>query len=186
MKVFFKMAFSLGITAAVAGLLLAFANQATISKIKSNQEKEIADSIYKLDPNVKKYRSEIVAGHRIYAVYDKNNRLSSYCILTSGNGYQGKIRILIGLALDFKTLNGIEILENIETPGLGGKISQSFFKNQFKKLQFIPRITYVKGRKPLHKNEVQAITGATISSSSVVKIVNKTLSETVPELKNEK
>jgi electron transport complex protein RnfG len=46
------------------------------------------------------------------------------------------------------------------------------FKKQFRSLSVLPKITFTKN-KTTQKNEVQAITGATISTKSVVEILNK-------------
>ncbi|MDH7605970.1 MAG: FMN-binding protein, partial [Melioribacter sp.] len=56
--------------------------------------------------------------------------------------------------------------------GLGTKITEEPFKNQFKGLQTFPQINWIKGKTPEEPNEIQTITGATISSKSVVAIVN--------------
>ena len=177
MKVLAKMVLTLGLIAALSGFLLAYANQKTYLRIKENQEKEISQAIFKLLPEGKNYETKIVSGYKVYFVKDNSSKFRGACVLTAGSGYQGEIKILIGLSYDFKHLIGIEILENVETPGLGGEISKKSFYGQFKGLIFPPRIKCVKGRKNELNNEIQAITGATISSSSVTRIVNRTLTE---------
>lgn len=183
MKVLWKMVGVLGITAAVSGFLLAYVDQKTISQIKENQEKAISSAISKLIPEGEKYQLKLLSDYKVYFVFDKGGKLLGYCVLTSGSGYQGEIKMLIGISSDLVTLKGIEILENVETPGLGGKISEEFFKQQFKGKKFSPRLTYVKGKEAENENEVQAITGATVSSSSVVRIINRTLSDVIPLIK---
>jgi len=177
MKVLVKMVLALGLIAALSGLLLAYANQKTYLRIKENQKREISQAIFKLIPEGKNYEARIVSGYTVYFIKDASGKFRGACILTSGSGYQGEIKILIGLSYDFKHLKGIEVLENIETPGLGGEISKKYFRKQFKGLIFPPRIKCVKGRKNKRNNEIQAITGATISSSSVTRIVNRTLTK---------
>jgi H+/Na+-translocating ferredoxin:NAD+ oxidoreductase subunit G len=96
-----------------------------------------------------------------------------------GNGFQGKVSIMVGVMPDFSHINAIKILEQIETPGLGTKIVEDptnkqdrfWFSNQFKNLVIEPQIGVVKNMKPSKPNEIQAITGATISSRSVAKIL---------------
>jgi len=70
-------------------------------------------------------------------------------------------------------------LSQKETPGLGTKIVEdpsnenpAWFTEQFKNVKVEPEIIYVKNSKPSKDNEIQAITGATISSKSVVNILN--------------
>jgi electron transport complex protein RnfG len=66
------------------------------------------------------------------------------------------------------------VLESVETPGLGGEIVSRAFKGQFASLEFMPEIECVKGKKE-KPNEIEAITGATISSMSVANILNRKL-----------
>ena len=96
-----------------------------------------------------------------------------------GNGFQGKVSIMVGVTPDFSHIIAIKILEQIETPGLGTKIVEDqtnkqdpfWFSNQFKNLTVDPQIEVVKNIKPSKRNEIQAITGATISSRSVAKLL---------------
>jgi electron transport complex protein RnfG len=69
------------------------------------------------------------------------------------------------------------VLEQLETPGLGAEIDGEKFVSQFRGLATRPPISYVKGKAPEKDNEVQAITGATISSKAVVDIINKTIKQ---------
>lgn len=185
MKVLSKMSLVLGIVAFASGFLLAYVNQLTIDQIRKNQEKAIADAIFKLVPEGKTFDLKLLSNFKVYYIYDKDGNLLSYCILAAGNGYQGEIKLLIALEADLLTLRGIEILENVETPGLGGKITSSSFKGQFEGKKFSPQLNYVKGRRASAQNEIEAITGATVSSSSVVKIINASLQEAIPLLKGD-
>ena len=97
-----------------------------------------------------------------------------------GSGFQGKISIMVGMTPDFSQIIGIKILEQIETPGLGTKIivdptnkqDPYWFPNQFKGLKVDPQIEVIKNKKPSKPTEIQAITGATISSKAVAIIMN--------------
>ncbi|GAG30217.1 unnamed protein product, partial [marine sediment metagenome] len=62
------------------------------------------------------------------------------------------------------------------TPGLGAKITSEPFRDQFKELLVLPFVELVKGETK-ESNQIQAITGATISSQAVVDILNKTIKE---------
>ena len=183
MKVLIKMLVTLSLVAALSGLLLSYVASLTESQIEENQKRAISQAIYRLIPRAKKSRLKTLANYEVYFVYDNRDSLLGYSLLTSGNGYQGRIKILIGLARDFKTLEGIEILENVETPGLGGKVSSPEFLKQFRGITVFPELIYVKNKKPALDNEIEAITGATISSAGVVKTINSTIKETVPLIK---
>ena len=71
--------------------------------------------------------------------------------------------MLVGIGTDYK-VKGIEILSHSETAGLGAKATDSNFKDRFKEKN--PYITVVKGETQ-SPDEVQAITGATITSRAV-------------------
>ncbi len=69
---------------------------------------------------------------------------------------------------------GLAILESLETPGLGDKIEKDeAFINSFFDLLAEPEIICAKQRK--EANQVDSISGATISSKAVVRIINETL-----------
>ena len=53
------------------------------------------------------------------------------------------------------------------------KADPYWFPNQFKKVKTLPQIEVVKNIKPTKPTEIQAITGATISSKAVTKIINE-------------
>ena len=91
--------------------------------------------------------------------------------------------MMAGIKPDLETLTGIEILESQETPGLGQEITSDEFKKQFINLKTIPRITYIKNQKPTNPNEIEAITGATISSKAIITILNDTIKEIKAKLK---
>jgi electron transport complex protein RnfG len=66
----------------------------------------------------------------------------------------------------------MEVLESRETPGLGDKIiKDTDFVGNFRNLAVDPTVVVVKAGRT-SDNEVDAISGATISSQAVVKIIN--------------
>jgi Na+-translocating ferredoxin:NAD+ oxidoreductase RnfG subunit len=84
---------------------------------------------------------------------------------------------------DLKELVGLQVLEQTETPGLGTKVTEEPFTNQFVELVAEPNVGWVKGAPPTNTNEIQTITGATISSKAIVNIVNAGLKK-LREVKN--
>jgi electron transport complex protein RnfG len=89
-----------------------------------------------------------------------------------GNGFQGNIRIMFGVNEELNKVTGLEVLEQVETPGLGTKITEEPFIEQFDELVTEPQVDWVKGAPPSNPNEIQTITGATISSKAIVTILN--------------
>jgi electron transport complex protein RnfG len=169
MKNAFKMILVLVVVGLVSGGALVSVYNYASPLIEKNKEKELKEALDKVLPGA--VYKEIESG-RIYEGRDKRGRLIGYAFIAEGNGYQGKIKIIAGIDTGLKNLKGIEVLESSETPGLGAEIMNEAFKSQFRGLSILPEISFTKGEVS-KKNEVQAITGATISTRSVVEILNK-------------
>jgi len=157
------------ISGAVLVLVYTYANPI----IAKNRKKEMEKAIFRIFPEGKTYDKRTFGKDTVFNVKDKKGSLLGYAFLAKGNGYQGAIEIMAGIKSDLKTLAGIEILESQETPGLGQEIASDKFGSQFKGLEVAPEIIYVKNVEPSKPNEIQAITGATISSRAVVTILNE-------------
>lgn len=156
----------------ISGALLTKVNHWASPLIAANKKAETEKGIFLVQPDGKFYEKINTSDIEIYKVFDSNKNLIGYSLALEGNGFQGKIRLMAGVSTDLNKITSIEILEQVETPGLGSKITEENFKNQFKGLQTLPQINWVKGKIPENPNEIQTITGATISSKSVVAIVN--------------
>lgn len=96
--------------------------------------------------------------------------LLGYVITVSDpNGYGGNVTFSIGVTLD-GVLNGYSITEINETPGLGMKAKEDGFSSQFKEKQ-VETFTVTKTGST-SDSEIDAISGATITSSAVTSGVN--------------
>jgi Na+-translocating ferredoxin:NAD+ oxidoreductase RnfG subunit len=91
--------------------------------------------------------------------------------------------MLVGLQPDYLKLRGMQVLDQLETPGLGNKILYDDFRDMFKGLELEPKIEYVKNRKPEKPNQIQAIAGATITSKAVAEIITKDARRVIKYLK---
>jgi len=175
MKKVIHMIATLTIIGIIAGGLLSEVNNWAYPLIVENQKAETERAIFLVQPAGKSYEAVKSNEIEIYKVFDENKNPVGYSMVSSGNGFQGKIKIMTGLSNDLSKIEMIEILEQVETPGLGTKVTEEPFKDQFKGLLTTPQINWVKGKAPEHENEIQTITGATISSKSVVAIINSGL-----------
>lgn len=112
---------------------------------------------------------------------DQEKKLSGWVVKTRGQGYADKIDLLIGLDAAMDAITGIFVLEQKETPGLGNKITQPSWRQQFvgQKTALPLTVNQFEGK---DDNGIDAITGATISSRSVVEIVNRTIRDTRGQL----
>ena len=96
--------------------------------------------------------------------------LLGQAFMAQGVGYGGPIDILVGLELD-NALRGVQIVSQKETPGLGAKITEATFLDQFVG-QDGQTLALTKGG-----GTIDAITGATISSSAVVEAIKDAIQE---------
>jgi len=113
----------------------------------------------------------------LYYIITKPDSLEvqGYVIISTGSGLWGDITAAIGIDNSKEELTGIEIIDQNETPGLGGRITESWFKYQFRGKR--GPLSLVLEGDPTDKNQIQAITGASYSSAAMKAIVNSTLAE---------
>ena len=114
------------------------------------------------------------AGNTVrYSVYEAKTggQLDGWVAKTAGQGYADKIEMLIGFDPMMDKITGIFILDQKETPGLGNKIVTDEWRSQFIGKSTDQPLAAVKGNAKAG-NEIDAITGATISSKSVTDIIN--------------
>lgn len=161
----------------ISGGLLATVNNWADPLIAANKKAETEAAIFRVQSEGKSYKPLNNLGFEVYVVKNEQSEDVGYAVVYEGNGFQGKIRIICGLTKDLRKITAIEILEQVETPGLGTKVTEPFFTNQFKQLITEPKIQWVKGVMPDNPNEIQAITGATISSKAVVSILNNAIEQ---------
>jgi Na+-transporting NADH:ubiquinone oxidoreductase subunit C len=127
------------------------------------------DSLY--DERVVEVKDE--AGRiRYFEVKAPNlSAIEGYVVIRSGAGLWGEITAAVGFDANLQTFTGLEILDQNETPGLGGRIGEAWFKDQFKGKQ--PPLTVVPEGDATNQNQFQAITGATYSTTAIRDIMNK-------------
>ena len=110
-----------------------------------------------------------VQGHEGWFAAQKNGETIAYIVPSSSKGYGGAIKMLVAVAADGKIMD-FSILEHNETPGLGDNAQKPTFRNQFAKKE-AKDLTVVKD--PSNHENIQAMTGATISSRAVTKAVRE-------------
>ncbi|MBI5492169.1 MAG: RnfABCDGE type electron transport complex subunit G [Deltaproteobacteria bacterium] len=176
---------NLTVVGAVSGVILAGVFHVADPLIQANKEKELKEAIFVVLPEAKDYKIiEKTIGQETFKVYeglDANGTPVGLAFKADGGGFQGNVGVMVGLNLDYLKLKGIKILDQVETPGLGNRISEPAFEEQFKGIEITPKVEYIKNRKPEKPNQIQAITGATISSSAVVSNINRAVEKVLKE-----
>ena len=97
-----------------------------------------------------------------YYVATSGGKPVAYISSTAGKGYSSYIAMLVSLDTDLK-IKDVKILHHGETPGLGDQVEDITFLGQFKG-KSLSQIVLLKSET---KENIQAITGATISSRAV-------------------
>ncbi|MGQ9649319.1 MAG: FMN-binding protein [Phycisphaerae bacterium] len=179
---------------AVFAVLLAGAQTSLQPTIRVNQQKALNEAVGMVVPGTVKTEKLAVSGYdrEVFRCLDGDGKLIGWAIDAAGMGFADKIRAVIGLSADAETITGLKVIENVETPGLGNKVaaeptseSDRVWADQYKGLSAAIETTVVK-RAPIQgKNEVQAVTGATISSKAVVDLANKAVQRVRPELRKQ-
>jgi len=101
------------------------------------------------------------------------NPQGEIAFLFSGAGLWGPIHGLVALKPDLKTIKRLKITHQEETPGLGGRIAEEDFLRQFENKKISPQIVFLPEGQAKRENEVDAITGATMTSKSLEELLNK-------------
>ena len=105
----------------------------------------------------------------------KAGKTIAYVVTGESKGYGGSIKMIVAVSIEGKVID-YNILSANETPGLGDKASQDFFRNRLKGKK--PEDLVVV-KDPANKVNVDALTGATITSTAVVKAVKEAVDEVV-------
>lgn len=168
----------------LSGGILAAWDSYTKPKVEFHRLEALKAAIAEVLPAHDEYATrESPVGNLYLASNADSDDLIGVAFMAVGSGFQGELRIMVGLTPDLTQVTGIKVLEQIETPGLGTKIvvdpsnkqDPYWFPAQFKGVHTVPDMVVIKNAKPTQKHEVQGITGATISSQAVTRILNETI-----------
>lgn len=95
----------------------------------------------------------------------------------NGSGLWGPIHGVISLAGDLRTIRRILIIHQEETAGLGGRLAERKYLSNFGGKKFMPTIEIVNRRRAEKDNEVDGITGATLTSKAFERLINAQVTE---------
>lgn len=184
----------MAILTAVFTFVLSFLNYSTADKIEFNEETDLRKKIlYVFDVEANTDDSEEIAkifneeieemkidgeilkidGKTVY-VQKQNDEIIGYAFPVRGSGLWGSILGYVGVTGDYSEIIGLDFISHSETPGLGGRIDETEYKEQFRGLDLTGEnkdgyIVY----KPAPGGNVDAISGATLTSKSVSNILNE-------------
>ncbi len=179
-----------------SALLLTAVNELSRDVIMRNQERKLKSAVldvldisydgknpessFNTNVIIKKIGDETIYLSKGQTVEDKS--IDGIALILKGPGFWGPISMIIGINPGDFSIKGIEILEEQETPGLGARIEEAEFRDQFKGKYFNKKIVIqIKGKAP-GPNDVSAITGASLTSKSFENIINKASRKLVEQI----
>ena len=155
------------------GAGLAGMDSAVSERIKQNKINESVSQIPTLVPGATTGQEAEIDGLAVYRAVDAAGGQVGWILPAVGQGFADRIELLIGLDIEAKTIIGLYVLDQKETPGLGNKIVEPVWTGQFSgKPAGGLVVTKTVATSPA---EIEAVTGATVSSQSVCTIVNNTV-----------
>jgi electron transport complex protein RnfG len=193
----FRLVATLAIAGALAGLLIVMVNQHTKPIIDKYKAEQLQKAVYEVLPGVERYSTFYLVDNalsfslpdgakeseykRIYVGYDNLDQVSGVAISRGESGFQDVVQVIFGFDPANGKLKGMKVLDSKETPGLGDKIFKDLdFVNQFFAGPETPLVGVKSGAGKGRPNEIDTITGATISSKVVISIINNGLKEWRP------
>lgn len=194
---------TLGITALVSGMLVVATFEITRPRIEANQRQALEQAVLRVLPAAVTHRSFVVTADQlrplgsggtdgviVHAGYDRDGKLVGIAAEATARGYQDVIRLLYAYSPDCECISAIHVLRNNDTPGIGDKIATdpAFLANfQALAARLNPErstlahtIVTVRHGKKVEAWEIDAISGATVTSRAVGKALNDSAQVLVP------
>jgi Na+-translocating ferredoxin:NAD+ oxidoreductase subunit G len=171
-----KMIIVLTLVMALSGLVLAATFSSLSPMIELNRERALQASLAALFAGADQVSFEQldVPDSQIYRGTDGSGNIVGFGVRVVASGYNGPISMLVGLSAELDEIVGLQVVENIETPGLGGRITETSFREQFRGLDPTRALRSIRNVEPDRaENQVQAISSATITSDAVVAGINQ-------------
>ena len=145
--------------------VLTFLHRVTEPQIEAHAQRAKEEAIKQVLPGTAEF-DEVTKGElTLYRGLDETGSVVGHALEKGKRGYQEDVVLMIGFDLEDQIIMGIEILDHAETPGLGARIEEEEFRGQFQNQPLTASFQI--------NQDVDAISGATISSEAVVEIVKE-------------
>lgn len=172
-----KLGLNLFVICAIAAGLLAGTNQITAPLIEERNEQANNEARQTVLSDAKEFKLldsskyKATSDVEVVEVYEGLNGsdIAGYTIKVLPKGYGGEIELMVGIKED-GSISGVNIGNMSETPGLGARSKEETFYGQYASKP-ATELTVIKSGTP-GETEIQAISGATITSKAVTSGVN--------------
>ncbi|NLA83424.1 MAG: FMN-binding protein [Clostridiales bacterium] len=125
------------------------------------------------DQNIKEVKKDDVTLFQ----YETEEGAVQNLLIFEGAALWGDIVGVIALDEDFKTVIGMDIIKQNETPGLGGRIAEDWFKEQFRGIKLYEDGEPLRYASPGKEGQLDAVTGATATSNALLSVINESIKE---------
>ncbi len=198
----------LGVIATVCGVLIVTAYQVTAGARSANQQKAREIAVLQVVPGANSYVEYALSAENITPVvggtaapkdarsvfvgYNTSGEMAGIALETGAQGYSDIVKILYNYSPECECVTGFTVLSSKETPGLGDKIvKDAAFLANFQnpgleakldsgKTALANEIMTVKHGTKTHPWQIDAISGATITSRAVGKGINQSAQVMLP------
>jgi electron transport complex protein RnfG len=185
-KHFIKQSWLLIVASFFFGLLIAAANTAWAPKIEQNKINKINRLMGGLLPKAEKFelavelQIESAKGKKLKSNVYKGvaeGRCLGWAFNCAGPGFADKIELIVSVDEDFENFAGYAVLASNETPGFGDRIKLPYYRGQFAGAPAGKLELAKTGDAEKIDSEIVAISGATVSSEAVIKIINNSVAQ---------
>lgn len=180
MREIIKLGLTLLLICTISALALSMTYSVTIDKIVEQRNIASEESRKAILPDAESFKpvdenklNEIVKfNDKVVEVYEgyAGGAVVGYAIKTLPSGYGGSLEVITGIKLD-GNISGVRVGNHQETPGLGANATLPSFYTQYEGKSIDKELEVVKSE-PSNENEIEAISGATITSNAVTTGVN--------------
>ena len=186
-KPFFAVIYMFVVTAFFSSILIGFA-KLTRGRVEANQQIAFEKAVLQVFPEIEAatntqihtvFVEQFEAADKGY-IYRKDGQVAGYAVPVVGQGFWAPIKGIVGIAPDGKTITGISFYEQSETPGLGARIVEPWFRNAFIGKQLADEAPLIRLRPEgaaVNNSEVHSITGATQTCTRLETLLNDGLTE---------
>ena len=193
-KYFIQQSWLLLFTSFLFGLLIAVADAAWSARVEQNKIAKMNNLMKGLIGDANTFEIVIkdasMPGDKgqtvktnIYKALDEKGETLGFAFIATGTGFADKIELVIAVDANCGKFLGFQVLSANETPGFGDKMRNDSFRNQFKGAP-TGELSLIKiGDADKIDSEIVAISGATVTSTAVMNIFNKSVMSVKEQLR---
>ena len=197
---------TLGLVATICGVLLVLTYENTLDAINANKRIALERAVFKVIPGatgMKEFYASPAGlapgegavpqgGIKFYVAYEQSGQMKGIAAEAGAVGYADRVRVLYAYNPVNETIDGFRVVSHRETPGIGDKIlTDKAFLNNFRALDvklnadktaLANAVKVVKHGTKQNAWEIDAISGATVTSRAVAKGINESTQKLLPML----